>query len=156
MNPDRISMPDIDIDFDDDGRSKVLQYVENKYGKDHVSHVITFGTMAAKSAIRDVARVQRLPLQESDRLAKLIPARMPTDENGNNIKLNLENCIKYVPELNEAYNNGDPLVRETLDYAKKLEGTVRNVGVHACAIIIGRDDLREFIPITTANDKDTG
>lgn len=156
LNPDRISMPDIDIDFDDDGRSKVLQYVENKYGKDHVSHVITFGTMAAKSAIRDVARVQRLPLQESDRLAKLIPARMPTDENGNNIKLNLENCIKYVPELNEAYNNGDPLVRETLDYAKKLEGTVRNVGVHACAIIIGRDDLREFIPITTANDKDTG
>ncbi len=156
LNPDRISMPDIDIDFDDDGRSKVLEYVENKYGKDHVSHVITFGTMAAKSAIRDVARIQRLPLPESDRLAKLIPNKLQQDSDGNQLPVTIENCIKYVPELKEAYNSGEPLVRTTLEYARRLEGTVRNVGVHACAIIIGRDDLREYIPITTANDKETG
>ncbi len=156
LNPDRISMPDIDIDFDDEGRFKVLQYVEEKYGKDHVSHVITFGTMAAKSAIRDIARIQRLPLPESDRLAKLVPNRFPPDENGNQVPVTLDNCLRMVPELAEAYESGEPLVRETLEFARKLEGTVRNVGVHACAIIIGRDDLREYIPITTANDKDTG
>jgi len=156
LNPDRISMPDIDIDFDDDGRSKVLKYVEDKYGKDHVSHVITFGTMAAKSAIRDIARIQRLPLAESDRLAKLVPTRFQSDENGNQIDVTIENCMKLVPEFSDAYSNGEPLVKETIDYARKLEGTVRNVGVHACAIIIGRDDLREYIPITTANDKETG
>jgi DNA polymerase-3 subunit alpha len=156
LNPDRISMPDIDIDFDDDGRHKVLNYVEKKYGKDHVSHVITFGTMAAKSAIRDIARIQRLPLQESDRLAKMIPNRFPTDDDGNTVDVTIENCLKFVPEFADAYNNGDPLLKETVDYAKKLEGNVRNVGVHACAIIIGKDDLREFIPITTANDKETG
>ena len=156
LNPDRISMPDIDIDFDDDGRSKVLRYVEEKYGKDHVSHVITFGTMAAKSAIRDIARIQRLPLPESDRLAKLVPNRFPPDQNGNQVSVTLDNCIKLVPELAEAYESGEPLVKQTLEFARKLEGTVRNVGVHACAIIIGREDLREFIPITTANDKETG
>ena len=156
LNPDRISMPDIDIDFDDDGRHKVLRYVEQKYGEDHVSHVITFGTMAAKSAIRDIARIQRLPLAESDRLAKLVPNRFPTDDKGDSVEVTIDNCIKYVPDFADAYNNGAPLVRETLEYARKLEGTVRNVGVHACAIIIGRDDLREYIPITTANDKETG
>ncbi|MDP3452572.1 MAG: DNA polymerase III subunit alpha [Bacteroidales bacterium] len=156
LNPDRISLPDIDIDFDDDGRSRVLKYVEEKYGEDHVSHVVTFGTMAAKSAIRDVARIQRLPLPESDRLAKLVPARFPTDDKGDSVDVTIDNCIKFVPEFADAYHNGEPLVRETLEYARKLEGTVRNVGVHACAIIIGRDDLREYIPITTANDKETG
>lgn len=156
LNPDRISMPDIDIDFDDDGRSKVLTYVENKYGKNHVSHVITFGTMAAKSAIRDVARIQRLALPESDRLAKMIPLRFPNDSEGNSVPVTLDNCIKLVPEFAQEYNSGAPLVRETIEYARKLEGTVRNVGVHACAIIIGREDLREYIPITTANDKETG
>lgn len=156
LNPDRISMPDIDIDFDDDGRSKVLKYVEEKYGKDHVSHVITFGTMAAKSAIRDIARIQNLSLQESDRLAKLIPARFPADKDGKAPDVNLENCRKLVPEIKDAFESNDPLIRETMEFASKLEGNVRNVGVHACAIIIGRDDLREFIPITISKDKETG
>lgn len=156
LNPDRISMPDIDIDFDDDGRSKVLNYVENKYGKNHVSHVITFGTMAAKSAIRDVARIQRLPLPESDKLAKMIPLRFPNDSEGNTVPVTLDNCIKLVPEFAQEYNSGPPLVKETIEYARKLEGTVRNVGVHACAIIIGRDDLREHIPIAISTDKETG
>ena len=156
LNPDRISLPDIDIDFDDDGRSMVLQYVEDKYGKDHVSHVVTFGTMAAKSAIRDVARIQKVPLQESDRLAKLVPFRFTIEENGITPDVTIENCIKYIPEMGEAYKAGDPLIKMTLDFAGKLEGTVRNVGVHACAIIIGRDDLRKHIPISVANDKETG
>ncbi len=156
LNPDRISMPDIDIDFDDDGRSKVLKYVEDKYGKDHVSHVITFGTMAAKSAIRDIARIQNLPLPESDRLAKLIPAKFPADNSGKAPDVNLENCRKLVPEIKDAFESHDPLVRDTMEFASKLEGNVRNTGVHACAIIIGRDDLREFIPIGIAKDKETG
>ena len=169
LNPDRISMPDIDVDFDDDGRGKVLQYVEDKYGKDHVSHVVTFGTMATKSAIKDVARIQQVPLQESDRLAKLVPDSFPeqvekyTDENGEvkektkKVKVTVENCVKLVPEMKEAYENSDiPGVRDTLEYAQKLEGTVRNTGVHACAIIIGRDNLTEHIPICIAKDKETG
>lgn len=156
LNLDRVSMPDIDIDFDDDGRSKVLKYVEDKYGKNHVSHVITFGTMAAKSAIRDVARVQNLPLSESDRLAKLVPNRFPADSSGKSPDVNLENCRKFVPEIRDAFESSDPLVKDTMEFAGKLEGNVRNTGVHACAIIIGRDDLREFIPIGIAKDKDTG
>ena len=169
LNPDRISMPDIDVDFDDDGRGRVLQYVEEKYGKDHVSHVVTFGTMATKSAIKDVARIQQVPLQESDRLAKLVPDSFPeqvekyTDENGEvkektkKVKVTVENCVKLVPEMKEAYENSDiPGVKDTLEYAQKLEGTVRNTGVHACAIIIGRDNLTEHIPICIAKDKETG
>lgn len=156
LNPDRISLPDIDIDFDDDGRSKVYRYVEEKYGKDHVSHVITFGTMGAKTAIRDIARIQKLPLNESDRLAKLVPMRFSDDDNGDKVEVSLDNCIKHVPEIAEAFKSEDPLVRDTMEYAKKLEGNVRNVGVHACAVIIGRDDLREFIPISTAKDKESG
>ena len=147
LNEGRTSMPDIDIDFDDDGRSKVLKYVEDKYGKNHVSHVITFGTMAARSAIRDIARIQKLPLSESDRLAKLVPIKFPSDKNGDKIAVTLENCIKYVPDIEEAFKSANPLIRETMEYAQKLEGNVRNVGVHASAIIIGRDDLREHIPI---------
>ena len=156
LNPDRISLPDIDIDFDDDGRSKVLQYVEEKYGKNHVSHVATFGTMGARSAIRDVARIQKVPLQESDRLAKLVPQRFAAEDDGEAPETTIENCLKYVPEMADAYKSGDPLIRTTLDFAQKLEGTVRNVGVHACAIIIGKDDLRRHIPISTATDKDSG
>ena len=157
LNPDRISMPDIDIDFEDDGRSKVLKYVEKKYGKDHVSHVVTFGTMGAKSAIRDIARVQKVPLQESDRLAKTVPSRWDRKgKDGKNLPITLENCVRYIPELQAAARSSDPLMSDTLKFAQKLEGSVRGVGVHACAIIIGRNNLMEHIPISIARDKDTG
>ena len=169
LNPDRISMPDIDVDFDDDGRGKVLNYVEEKYGKDHVSHVVTFGTMATKSAIKDLARIHEVPLQESDRLTKLVPDKFPEeeekylDDNGQEkvktkkVKVTVENCIKLVPEIKEAFENSEIAgVHDTLEYAKKLEGTVRNTGVHACAIIIGRDNLTDHIPISIAKDKETG
>jgi DNA polymerase-3 subunit alpha len=147
LNPDRISMPDIDIDFDDDGRTEVLKYVENKYGKEKVAHIITFGSMAAKSAIRDVARVQELPLSEADRLAKLVPEGP---------KANLALAFKEVPELEKELRSDNELIRDTLKYAKKLEGSVRNTGVHACGIIIGRDELTQYIPLCMSRDKDTG
>lgn len=169
LNPERISMPDIDIDFDDEGRGKVLQYVEGKYGKDHVSHVVTFGTMAAKSAIKDLARIQRVPLAESARLAGLIPDKFPSDTikekgpNGEEIvkekknKVTLPNCLRFVPQIKDALEHSEiPGVKDTINYALKLEGTVRNTGVHACAIIIGRDNLTEHIPICIAKDKETG
>jgi len=157
LNPDRISMPDVDIDFDDDGRAKVLKYVEDKYGKDHVSHVITFGTMATRSAIKDVARVQKFPLSESDRLSKAIPFRWDKrDSNGNSLPINIRTCIEHVPEIKQAMETGDELLHETMKYAEKLEGSIRNTGVHACAIIIGRDNLIEHIPIAVAKDKETG
>ncbi len=145
LNPERPSMPDIDVDFDDDGREKVKNYVIEKYGVERVAQIITFGTMAAKSAIRDVARVLKLPLSESDRLAKLVP--LTAD-------MNLKKAFKEVPELNEAKEKGSALVRDTLIYAEKLEGSIRHTGVHACGIIIGRDDLNEHIPLSTAKDAD--
>ncbi len=151
LNPDRISMPDIDIDFDDDGRGQVLRWVESKYGKEKVAHIITYGTMAAKSAIKDVARVQRLPLAESDRLAKLVPDKIPDVK-----KVNLKNAIKFVPELKEAADSSDPVLRDTMKYAQMLEGNVRNIGVHACGVIIGRDDISDWVPVSTADDKETG
>ncbi|MDR1896797.1 MAG: DNA polymerase III subunit alpha [Prevotellaceae bacterium] len=150
LNPDRISMPDIDIDFDDDGRSKVLKWVTEKYGQNRVAHIITYGTMAAKMAIKDVARVERLPLNESNRLAKLVPDKIPDQ------KLTLKNAIEYVPELKEAARSRDPLLLNTLKYAQKLEGNVRNTGVHACGIIIGQQDISDIVPVSTAEDKDTG
>ena len=153
LNPDRISMPDIDIDFDDDGRADVLRWVIDKYGKDKVAHIITYGTMATKSAIKDVARVQGLSLSEAERLTKLIPDRLPDDENGNPLKINIENCIKYVPELHEARYSTDKNLSETLKYAQMLEGTVRQVGVHACGVIIGADDLTNYVPLSTAKEK---
>jgi len=153
LNPDRISMPDIDIDFDDDGRADVLRWVTEKYGKEKVAHIVTYGTMATKSSIKDVARVQNLPLQEADRLTKLIPDRLPDDENGNPVKINIENCIKYVPELEEARYSTDRNLSDTLKYAQMLEGTVRQVGVHACGIIIGADDLTNYVPLSTAKEK---
>jgi DNA polymerase-3 subunit alpha len=153
LNPDRISMPDVDIDFDDDGRADVLRYVTEKYGKEKVAHIITYGTMATKSSIKDVARVQGLPLSEADRLTKLIPDRLPEDKNGNAPKINISNCIQYVPELKEARYSDDRNLSDTLKYAGMLEGTVRQVGVHACGVIIGADDLTNFVPLSTAKEK---
>ncbi len=150
LNPDRISMPDIDIDFDDEGRGKVLRWVTEKYGNEKVAHIITYGTMATKSAIRDVARVHKLPLSESNRLAKLVPDRIPNVK-----KVNLRAAIDNVPELKEAANSSDPLLRDTLRYACMLEGNVRNTGVHACGVIIGQTDISDVVPISTAEDKET-
>ncbi|MDO5571206.1 MAG: DNA polymerase III subunit alpha [Bacteroidales bacterium] len=155
LNPDRISLPDIDIDFDDDGRGEVLRWVTEKYGHEKVAHIITYGTMATKLAIKDVARVQKLPLSESDRLTKLIPDRLP-EVNGKSLKINLKNCIENVPELQMAVNSPNQLVSDTMKYAQMLEGNVRNTGVHACGIIIGRDDITDWVPVSTADDKETG
>ena len=129
LNPDRISMPDIDIDFDEDGREAVLRYVVNKYGHDKVAHIITFGTMAAKMAIRDVARVQKLPLPDADRLAKMVPDRPG---------ITLSEAYAEVPELARERESSNKLIAQTLKYAEVLEGSVRQTGVHACGIIIGR------------------
>ncbi|MDE6277627.1 MAG: DNA polymerase III subunit alpha [Muribaculaceae bacterium] len=155
LNPDRISLPDIDIDFDDDGREDVLNYVTRRYGAPNVAHIITYGTMAAKSAIKDVARVCQLPLPESNRLAKLIPAHMPT-VNGKELKPTLKNCYEYLDDFKRELNGPDRLVRETLEYARQLEGNVRNVGVHACGVIICRDDITDWVPVSTATDKKDG
>ena len=151
LNPDRISLPDIDTDFDDDGRGEVLRWVTEKYGAERVAHIITYGTMATKSAIKDVARVEKVPLAESNRLAKLVPDKIPDMK-----KFKLKDAIEYVPELKEAANGTDPLVRDTLKYAQMLEGNVRNTGVHACGVIIGRYDISDVVPVSTAKDKDTG
>ena len=150
LNPDRISLPDIDIDFDDDGRGRVLNWVTQKYGKEKVAHIITYGTMATKMALKDVARVQKLPLKESDRLCKLVPDRIPDK------KVNLVNAIEYVPELKAAEQSSDPILSDTIKYAKMLEGNVRNTGVHACGTIICRDDITDWVPVSTADDKETG
>ena len=162
LNPDRINMPDVDIDFDDDGRYRVFQYIEEKYGKDHISHVITYGTMAAKSAIKDVARVSRMSIDESNRLTKMVPDKpfeATVEEDGKKVKKEfkpkLSNCLKY-GELSTELNTGTPEVQEVLTYAGKLEGCIRQTGVHACAMIIGRGNLTEYIPISIANDKLTG
>jgi DNA polymerase-3 subunit alpha len=155
LNPDRISMPDIDIDFDDDGRDEILRWVTEKYGKERVARIVTYGTMAAKSAIKDVARVQKLSISEANRLSNLIPDRLPDDKDGNAIKINLSNCIKLVKELSDARNSSDKNVSSTLKYAEMLEGTVRQTGVHACGIIIGADDLTNYIPLSTAKEKGT-
>jgi len=145
LNPDRISMPDIDIDFDEDGREDVLRYVVNKYGHDKVAHIITFGTMGAKMAIRDVARVQKLPLPDADRLAKMIPERPG---------ISLAEAYAEIPELAKEKESSNKLVSQTLKYAEVLEGSVRQTGVHACGIIIGADSLDNYIPLSTAKDTD--
>ncbi|MBQ7222313.1 MAG: DNA polymerase III subunit alpha [Bacteroidales bacterium] len=162
LNPDRINMPDIDIDFDDEGRAEVYRYVEDKYGKDHISHVATFGTMKAKQAIKDVARIHQVPLAESDRLSKMIPERswevVEKNEKGESyaktVDPTIQNCLKYVPEFSQAYKDGEEIVKETINYASELEGSIRQTGVHACATIIGREDLTNFIPLCTVKDKD--
>ena len=155
LNPDRISLPDIDIDFDDDGRADVLKYVTEKYGEEKVAHIITYGTMAAKSAIKDVARVQQLPLSESERLTKLIPKRMP-EVNGKELKPTLKNCYEHVPEFKTELESHNMLITDTLKYALKLEGNVRNTGVHACGVIICRDPITDWVPVSTADDKENG
>jgi DNA polymerase-3 subunit alpha len=149
LNPDRISLPDIDVDFDDDGRGEVLRWVTQKYGQEKVAHIITYGSMATKMVIKDVARVLKLPLAEADRLAKLVPDKIPDK------KLNLRNAIDYVPELQAAEASSDPLVRDTMKYALILEGNVRGTGVHACGTIICRDDITDWVPVSTAEDKET-
>ena len=159
LNPDRISLPDIDIDFDDDGRGEVLRWVTEKYGKEKVAHIITYGTMATKSSIKDVGRVQNVPLPDVNRLTGLIPDKFGEDKadpkTGKVPKVNIKNCLKYVPELAEARNGEDRNLADTLKYAEMLEGTVRQTGVHACGVIIGADDLKKFAPLSTAQDKDT-
>ena len=157
LNPDRISLPDIDIDFDDDGRARVLQYVTEKYGAEKVAHIITYGSMAAKMALKDVARVENLSIPESDRLSKFIPGKpndMPADEKGKKYKITIKNCLKCFPEFSAELNSSDPLVVETIKYAEQLEGNVRSTGVHACGVIIGRDDITDWVPVSTAADKD--
>ena len=141
LNPDRISLPDIDVDFDDDGRETVLNYVTERYGASNVAHIITYGTMAAKSAIKDVARVLSYPPSTSNLLTKLIPKHMPADPNrpDKELKQTVANCINYVPEFRTEMDK-DPGVAEIMNFADKLEGTIRNVGVHACGVIICRDD----------------
>ena len=148
LNPDRISLPDIDTDFDDDGRGKVLEWVEDKYGHDKVAHIITYGTMATKNSIKDVARVEKLPLDISNRLCKAIPDKLP-----DGMKMNLTNAIKCVPELRDAEASANPQLANTIKYAKMLEGTVRGTGIHACGTIICRDAISDWVPVSTAEDK---
>ena len=197
LNPDRISMPDIDVDFED--LTKAHTYVEEKYGADHVSRVITFGTMAAKSAIKDVARISRVSIDESNRLSKMVPDRLSEKKEKEypfnpkldelkpgfkvvekeveeevdgqkvlvkktfqrgledvDVKITLKNCYRLVPEFIEELKNGPELNKEVLKYAQALEGCVRQVGMHACATIIGRGDLTNYLPMTLSKDKDTG
>ena len=148
LNPDRISLPDIDTDFDDDGRGRVLEWVEDKYGHDKVAHIITYGTMATKNSIKDVARVEKLPLERSNQLCKAIPDKHP-----GGMKNNLTNAINVIPELREAEASTNRLESETIRYARMLEGTVRNTGIHACGTIICRDPISDWVPVSTAEDK---
>jgi DNA polymerase-3 subunit alpha len=149
LNPDRISLPDIDTDFDDDGRGRVLKWVEDKYGHENCAHIITYATMATKNSIKDVARVEKLPLDQSNALCKAIPDRLP-----DGMKMNLPNAIKYTPELREAETSPDSRLSNTIKYAKMLEGTVRGTGIHACGFIICRDPISDWVPVSTADDPD--
>ncbi|MCR4853747.1 MAG: DNA polymerase III subunit alpha [Prevotella sp.] len=148
LNPDRISLPDIDTDFDDDGRGRVLEWVEDKYGHDNCAHIITYGTMATKNSIKDVARVEKVPLDEVNRLCKAIPDRLP-----DGLKMNLSNAIKCVPELRDAEASPDEKMSNTMRYAKMLEGTVRGTGIHACGFIICRDPISDWVPVSVVEDK---
>ena len=149
LNPDRISLPDIDTDFDDDGRGKVLQWVMDKYGHENCAHIITYGVMAAKSSIKDVGRVERVPLPVVNAWCKAMPDRLPDGK-----KPTLENYIDATPELKEAKFSTDPKEADTIRYALKLEGTVRNTGIHACGFIICRDPISDHVPVSTADDPD--
>ncbi len=149
LNPDRISLPDIDTDFENEGRGAVLQWVMDKYGHENCAHIITYNTMAAKNSIRDVARVLRYPLAQSNALCKAIPDRLP-----DGAKLNLKNIIKYVPEVQKAAYSQDPLEAETIRYAQVLEGNIRGTSIHACGFIICRDPISDHVPVATADDPD--
>lgn len=154
LNPDRISLPDIDTDFDDDGRAKVIEWVQNKYGADRVSHIITYGTMATKMVLKDMARVEKVPIPEANRLAALVPDRMP-EENGKALKCNLKNCIKVVKEMADACVSPDPKIRNVMNLGQMLEGNVRGTGVHACGMIIGRDPIDTVVPVSVVDDHGT-
>ncbi len=149
LNPDRISLPDIDTDFDDDGRGKVLKWVMDKYGHENCAHIITYATMATKNSLKDVARVEKVPLSVTNALCKAIPDRLPEG-----MKMNLPNAIKCTPELRDAEASNDPALRNTIKYAKMLEGTVRGTGIHACGFIICRDPISDWVPVSTADDPD--
>lgn len=158
LNPDRISMPDIDIDFDDEGRSKVMDYVIEKYGSNQVAQIITYGTMAAKSSIRDTARVLDLPLNDADRIAKLIPNMTKLNKIFGLNDAELRNRFRSdeLPKVNELLTmaEGSGLEAQTINQAKVLEGSVRNTGIHACGVIITPDDITNFVPVATAKDSD--
>ena len=153
LNPDRISLPDIDTDFDDDGRGKLLKWVMDKYGHENCAHIITYATMATKNSIKDVARVEKVPIAVSNALCKAIPDRLP-DVDGKTPKMNLPNAIRAVKELQEAEASADESLRNTIKYAKMLEGTVRGTGIHACGFIICRDPISDWVPVSTADDPD--
>ena len=149
LNPDRVNLPDIDTDFDDDGRGKVLRWVMDKYGWDNCAHIITYSTMATKNSIKDVARVEGLPLDISNSLCKAIPDRLP-----DGMKMNLANAIKCTPALQDAEVSMDSRESNTIKYAKMLEGTIRGTGIHACGFIICRDPISDWVPVSTADDPD--
>ncbi len=149
LNPDRVNLPDIDTDFDDDGRGKVLQWVMDKYGHEKCAHIITYSTMATKNSIKDVARVEKLPLERSNALCKAIPDRLP-----NGMKMNLKNAISCTPMLQEAMVSENERERNTIKYAKMLEGTIRGTGIHACGFIICRNPIDDWVPVSTATDPD--
>ena len=162
LNPDRISLPDIDVDFDDDGRSKVLTWVRKRYGEEKVAHIITYGTMATKSSVADVGRVQKVPLPTVNAIKALIPDRGFDEDAVKAVegtlpkkmpKVNLKNCFKYIPQLRDMKNGPDENISTMLTYAQELEDTNRQVGIHACGVIIGADDLTNFAPVCTIHDK---
>ena len=149
LNPDRVNLPDIDTDFDDDGRKWVLKWVMDKYGHENCAHIITYGAMATKNSIKDVARVKKLPLEKANAFCKAIPDRLP-----DGAKMNLGNAIKYTPELLDAEQSSDPVERDTIKYARQLEGTTRNTGIHACGFIICANPISDWVPVSTAADPD--
>jgi DNA polymerase-3 subunit alpha len=162
LNPDRVSLPDIDIDFDDEGRSKVMEYVINKYGKTQVAQIVTYGTMAAKSAIRDTARVLDLPLFDADKIAKLIPnmippkwslARFINDEESEFRKVLRPEDFEKIKEL-VSMSKDEDLIATTIQQAQVLEGNLRNTGIHACGVIITPSDITDFVPVSTAKDSE--
>lgn len=164
LNPDRISLPDIDVDFDDDGRGAVLDWVTKKYGKEKVAHIITYGTMAAKSALADVGRVQKVPLAEVNKIKGFVPDKAFDESQVKAVegkvpskmpKVNLKNCYKYIPELKEYLEGEDDNISSMMTYAQELEDTNRQIGIHACGVIIGARDLTEIAPMCTIKDKDT-